>query len=77
MRKKFQQSLLRYFDGNKILAKEFIKECRSFDLDLSDEEVLNEIHAKPHHLTLLLTYSNLGLLRKIAESVDGLKPQNK
>lgn len=73
MRKKFQQSLIRYFDGNKLQAKEFIVECKTLGLDLSDEEVINEIHSQPHHLTLLLTYSNLGLLRKIAESFNGLK----
>lgn len=72
MKEKFQKSLLRAFDNDVHSAKEFIKELKDLGLDISNEEVIHEIHKKPHHLALLKTYSDLGMIRKIAESINGL-----
>lgn len=73
MKEQFQKSLLRHYKGDVKLAKEFIKELKDLGLDISTEEVINEIFQKPHHLTLLITYSDLGILRKVGESIIGLK----
>ena len=73
MKDKFQKSLLRHYKGDIKLAKEFIKELKDLGLDISTEEVINEIFNNPHHLTLLITYSDLGLLKKIGESITGLQ----
>ncbi len=77
MREQFQKSLLRHYKGDIALAKAFIKELRDMGLDISNEEIINEIFQKPHHLTLLITYSDLGMLRKIGESLNGLRKTTK
>ena len=74
MRKKFQLALLRHYKDDKELAKQFIKEVRDLGLDISDEEVIKKIHNRPEQLALLITYSDLGMLRKIGESMNALKP---
>lgn len=59
--------------GGKDRAKKFIQECQDVGLDVRDVEIIKNIEKNPEWFTVLLSYSELGLLKRMGSSINKLK----
>jgi len=50
-----------------------VKECKAVGLDIGNIEIIKRIAQEPEWFTILLTYSELGLLPKLGKAVTTLK----
>ena len=55
------------------MVKEFIAELKAIGLDLGKEEVLDKIEQDPSHLMVLISYSGLGITRRLVQVIDKYK----
>ncbi len=69
--KDVQEQLLRYFNGDIERVKLLVKGCNALDFKISDN--LESIQKNPEHFTMLITYSDLGILGKLADTLAVLK----
>ncbi len=71
-RRRFGSQLTKYL-GNKERVKIFAKECKSIGLDIGNPDIIRNIAKKPEYFTVLISYSELGLLKKLGEAVIKIK----
>ncbi len=69
-------SQLTKYLGSRDKVKVFAGECKSVGLNLGDINVIKQISSNPEWFTVLLTYSELGLLKKLGGAVTKLKENN-
>ena len=65
--------LMQYFDQDTARLVTLGDSMRMLGLDTNDELTLDRIAAHPEHFAQIITYTDLGLLPKLKESVDVLK----
>ena len=65
------KQLLNYFDGDKSRVQELGRCCKAIGFPISEN--VEVISKNPEHFMLLITYSDLGILSKLADSLDKLK----
>jgi len=66
-----QKQLLNFFGGDKVRLKRFALDCESIGFKLRDN--IDAIVKYPEHFSLLISYSDLGILSKLADSLNILK----
>jgi len=66
------EQLTKYFGDTKEV-KEFSQDCKKIGMDLTSDGMAIQISKKPEWFSVLLTYYELGLLSKIAKSIEELK----
>lgn len=59
--------------GTKESVKVFVRECRDIGLDLGSLATIKKIAEKPEWITVLLSYSELGLLKRLGQAINNLK----
>lgn len=69
--KQIQDQLLRYFQGDMNKVKELVRCCNSIGFKISEN--IDEVIKYPEHFATLITYSDLGILGKLADSLTKLK----
>jgi len=69
--KQLQKQLLNYFDGNKERVKNLAQGCQAIDFPI--RENIDAIVSHPEQFALLITYSDLGILDKLAKTLTILK----
>lgn len=69
--KDLQEQLTRYFNGDIKRVKEMARGCNAIGFKMSDH--LEEISKNPELFMILITYSDLGILGKLADSLELLK----
>lgn len=69
--KQIQDQLLRYFNGDVKRVKELVRCCNALDLKISENIEL--IAKNPEHFALIITYSDLGILGKLVDTLNILK----
>jgi hypothetical protein len=52
------------------------RECKAVGLDLSHIDVIKQIAAEPEWFTVVISYSELGLLKRLGEAITKLKENN-
>ena len=63
--------LLRYFKGDRARVKSLADGCKSIGFPLAQN--MDAISKHPEHFLLLVSYSDLGILTKLKETLDILK----
>lgn len=71
--KKLIQQLSNFFNGDKTRIKLLAENCKAIGFPLNVEKNLDAIAQEPEHFTLLITYSDLGLLEKLTKSLKILQ----
>ena len=66
-------SQLTKYLGSKEKVKVFARECKAVGLNLGDINVIKQISAEPEWFTVLISYSELGLLPRLGNAVSKLK----
>ena len=74
-KKQVQEQLLRFFDGDKERLKALAKSCKELGFPIGDN--IESIVKYPEHFSLLITYSDLGILSKLTDSLEVLKQKGK
>jgi len=69
--KDLQEQLTRYFDGDIERVKTMAKGCNAIGFKMSEH--LEAISKNPEAFMILITYSDLGILGKLADSLNKLK----
>jgi hypothetical protein len=69
--KDLQDQLTRYFNGDIARVKTMAKGCNAIGFKMSEH--LEEISKNPESFMVLITYSDLGILGKLADSLELLK----
>jgi len=69
--KDLQDQLTRYFNGDVNRVKTMVRGCNAIGFKMSDH--LEEISKNPESFMILITYSDLGILGKLADSLEKLK----
>lgn len=69
--KDVQDQLTRYFNGDKEKVKQLAKDCNAIGFKISEN--IESIQKNPEQFTLLITYSDLGILGKLTETLTKLK----
>ncbi|NOQ31134.1 MAG: hypothetical protein GQ570_08440 [Helicobacteraceae bacterium] len=69
--KELSKQLLNYFNGDKERVKELGRACKSIGFPIGEN--VDIIAKQPEHFMLLVTYSDLGILGKLADSLEILK----
>ena len=71
--KQLGEQLTRYL-GSTEKVKQMAKDCKSIGFTMSEH--LQGIKDNPEHFMMLITYSDLGVLDKLAESLNKLKKED-
>jgi len=69
--KDLQEQLTRYFNGDIERVKAMAKGCNAIGFKMSEH--LEAISKNPEEFMILITYSDLGILGKLADSLNKLK----
>lgn len=69
--KDLQDQLTRYFNGDINRVKTMAKGCNAIGFKMSEH--LEEISKNPEAFMILITYSDLGILGKLADALEKLK----
>ena len=69
--KQVQDQLLRYYNGDINKVKELSRCCNALDFKISEN--IEVIAKNPEHFALIITYSDLGLLGKLVNTLNILK----
>ena len=72
IRKRFGSQLTKYL-GSRDRVKVFVKECKTIGLELGDVNIIQKIADEPEWFSVLISYSELGLLKRLGESINKLK----
>jgi len=72
MKQRLASQLTKYL-GNRNKVKIFAQECKVVGLNLGNIETIKTIAEKPEWFSVLLTYSELGLLSKLGSAIKALK----
>lgn len=65
------KQLLNYFGGDVNRVKTLASSCKALGFTLGEN--LESIGKNPEHFSLLITYSDLGILSKLTDSLEVLK----
>ena len=65
--------LMNYFEQDSARLVKLGESLRMLGIDSNDGATLDRIAANPAHFTQIITYTDLGLLPKLKESVDVIK----
>jgi len=68
---KLQSQLLKYFDGDKSRLIRLAESCEIIGFRIRDN--IDAISKHPEQFSLLITYSDLGILSKLTDSLKQLK----
>ncbi len=71
-KQRFGAELTKYLGGRE-KVKVFVKECRQVGLDLGDPKIIKSIAKNIEWFTVLLNYSQLGLLPKLGQAITKIK----
>ena len=71
--KELGEQLTRYL-GSTEKVKQMAKDCKAIGFTMSEH--IEGIKENPEHFMLLITYSDLGVLGKLAESLNKLKKED-
>jgi len=71
-RKTFGAQLTNYL-GTKDKVRTFAKECKAVGLNIGDDEVIIGIAKEPEWFTVILSYSELGLLKRLGTAIHKIK----
>jgi len=74
-KKQVQEQLLRFFNNDKERLKRFAKSCKELGFPIGEN--IKAIQKYPEHFSLLITYSDLGVLSKLTDSLEILKQKDK
>jgi len=74
-KKQVQEQLLRYFEGDKSRLKKLAKSCNELGFPIGEN--ISAIQKHPGHFSLLISYSDLGILSKLTDSLEVLKQKEK
>ena len=66
-------SQLTKYLGSRDKVKVFARECKDVGLDLGKIETIKNISAHPEWFSVLLSYSELGLLPRLGSAINKLK----
>ena len=69
--KSLQSQLLKYFDGDKSRLLKLAESCEILGFKIRDN--IDSISKNPEQFSLLITYSDLGILSKLTDSLKKLK----
>ena len=69
-------SQLTKYLGSKDKVKVFAGECKQVGLNLGDINVIKNIANEPEWFSVLLSYSELGLLPRLGDAIMALKKNN-
>lgn len=69
--KQIQDQLLRYFNGDINRVKELSRCCNALDFKISEN--IEVIAKNPEQFALIITYSDLGILGKLVNTLNILK----
>ena len=72
IKKRFGSQITKYLGGVD-RAKTFVSECEGIGLDLRDAQILKNVSENPEWFAVMLSYSELGLLKRINEALTNLK----
>ena len=70
-KQELQKQLLRFFDGDKERLKKLAVSCKAIGFPIGEN--IESIQKNPEHFSLLITYSDLGILSKLTDSLEVLK----
>ncbi len=71
-RQRFGSQLTKYL-GSRQRVKDFSKECKAIGLDIGNPEIIRNIAKEPEWFTILLSYSELGLLKRLGSAIIKIK----
>lgn len=66
-----QKQLVRYFGGDKEKVRRLAQDCRALGFDLGTN--IKAIQDYPEQFTTLISFSDLGILSKLNETLETLK----
>lgn len=66
-----QKQLLRFFEDDKERLKKLATSCKILGFPIGEN--IESIQKNPEHFSLLITYSDLGILDKLTNSLEILK----
>ena len=66
-----QKQLLRFFDGDKERLRKLANSCKVLGFPIGEN--IESIRKNPEHFQILITFSDLGMLEKITNSLEILK----
>jgi len=72
MKKRLAEQLTKYL-GSRDKVKKFALECKAIGFELGDLNNITNIAEKPEWFSVLLSYSELGLLKRMGDAVINLK----
>ncbi len=72
IKRRFGSQLTKYL-GGKDKVKVFVKECKSVGLNIGNPDIIRNIAKEPEYFTVLISYSELGLLKKLGEAITKIK----
>lgn len=72
-KKELVRQLLNYFGQDKSRVKKLGEGCKAIGFPLNVEENIDSLTEHPEAFSLLITYSDLGLLGKLEEVLNTLK----
>lgn len=59
--------------GSKDKVIAFVKECRDVGLDIGNPEIIRNIAQKPEWFQVIISYSELGLLKRMGNAIETIK----
>lgn len=72
MRRMFGEQLTKYL-GSTDKVRVFVKECKAVGLDLGNPTTIKKAANEPEWFQVLLSYSELGLLKRLGDAVLKIK----
>ena len=66
-----QKQLLRFFEGDKERLRKLANSCKVLGFPIGEN--IESIRKNPEHFQILITFSDLGMLEKITDSLEVLK----
>ncbi len=70
-KQELQKQLLRFFEGDKNRLKKLAVSCKELGFPIGEN--IESIQKNPEHFQILITFSDLGMLEKITNSLEILK----
>ena len=71
-KRRLASQLTKYL-GSRDKVKVFARECRDVGLELGDMDVIKQIAKEPEWFSVILSYSELGLLPRLGSAINKLK----
>ena len=72
VRNQFASQMIKYL-GGKENFKQFLDECRTVGFDIGKPSIIKEIAKKPEWFTIVISYHELGLLKRLSQAIKHIK----